>query len=113
MPQHEEMTIARLFTGSKTWKLIVSAATTVDQFLNGNEQNESTNLTFSSFILRLLRSPMTVLYYCYLWLPLFWCTLFLKYLELIVRVSARRSARVRTLMRHILAFYNSGLCLIC
>jgi hypothetical protein len=105
-PQEEE---SRLFTGSKTWKLIVSAATTVDQFLNGNEKNESTNSTIWSFLFRLLRSPVTVLYYFYLWLPLFWCTLFLKYLELIIRVSARRSARVRTLMKHILAFTNSGL----
>jgi hypothetical protein len=98
---------------NKTWKLIVSAATTVDQFLSRDKERNQTpqevEITRFSFILSVIRSPIMLLYYFYLWLPLFWFTLFFKYLELIVRVSTRRSQRVKSLMRHILAFYNSGL----
>lgn len=89
------------------WKLILSAATTVDKFLN-NQQSESTNITIWIVFMKIIRSPITLLYYFYLWLPLFWFTLFIKYIELILRISARRSPRVKNLLKHIVAFSNSG-----
>jgi hypothetical protein len=100
---------------NKTWKLILSAAATVDHFLNRERernQDPQDEITISLVILSVLRSPITLLYYFYLWLPLFWFTLFFKYLELIVRVSTRRSPRVKILMKHILAFHNSGLIIL-
>lgn len=106
---------------TETGKLIISAAITVERFLNGeiktnnnshnnssNNSNTNTNKIIWSFLLRILRSPMTLLYYFYIWLPLFWFTLTLEYVILVIRVSVRRSPRLHILVKHLSAFYISG-----
>ena len=112
---------------TETGKLIISSAITVERFLNNDrtgggggegeeerrkgKEGRERKTTYKSiwlFLLKLISSPMSFLYYFYLWLPLFWLTLAMEYLILVIRVSARRSPRLHILMRHLSAFYISG-----
>mmetsp|Transcript_12217 Transcript_12217/g.18484 ORF Transcript_12217/g.18484 Transcript_12217/m.18484 type:complete len:584 (-) Transcript_12217:287-2038(-) len=102
---------------SKTGRLIISAANTVDDILHRSTaaaediNYHKTKLSLFSYISiqSIRRLPIIILYYLYVWLPLFFCTLTLKYLIIIVKVSARRSPRINRLVVHIVAFHDSVL----
>ena len=109
-------TVVYELTQSKTGRLVISAANAVEAILHGNKErltNDSVRVSWNFFtwINWLIRSPMVFLYYFYIWLPLFFFTLALKYIILVIRVSARRSPRLNKLRIHILAFGDAVLSL--
>jgi hypothetical protein len=110
-------------------QLIRNSIDIVEKILSGNssevwsENDESSSIhrtTSQSFqpisrqnvnITRLFQSPLKFLYYFYIWLPLFWCTLGMEYLKLTLQVSARRSSKLYMILRQINSFYIQGLLL--
>jgi hypothetical protein len=57
--------------------------------------------------LNLLRLPFVCLYYFYVWMPLFFLALFLKYALVVLQVSSRRSSSCKRLVKHYIAFHKT------
>ena len=57
--------------------------------------------------LNVLRLPFVCCYYFYVWIPLFFLALILKYALIILQVSSRRSNSFKRLIRHYVAFHQT------
>lgn len=57
--------------------------------------------------LNLLRLPFVCCYYFYVWIPLFFLALALKYVLIILQVSSRRSTSFKRLIKHYVAFHQT------
>jgi hypothetical protein len=57
--------------------------------------------------LSLLRVPFVCCYYFYVWIPLFFVALFLKYALVVLQVSSRRSSSFKRLIKHYIAFHKT------
>lgn len=57
--------------------------------------------------MNLLRLPLVCFYYFYVWMPLFFLALFLKYALVVLQVSSRRSSSFKRLIRHYVAFHKT------
>jgi len=57
--------------------------------------------------LNLFRLPFVCFYYFYVWMPLFFLALFLKYALVVLQVSSRRSSSFKRLIKHYIAFHKT------